>query len=157
MTCTVHSSNVDHLKCLWPVEVDHLDGVDKCSLFRMGVLVKKGSCIHCTKICRLEPPNSNREWWGEEWKDLINLINLYQLLILIWFLDAIASPGTYSCRWVGQSVSNVFRFWRWLSHLPSLFFTKLANRVQLNGTQFENGNSEPRFTWFAGFTRFSWG
>ena len=36
---------------------------------------------------------------------------------IIWklFLDAIASPSTYlPSGWV----SNVFRFWRWLSHLP---------------------------------------
>ena len=32
------------------------------------------------------------------------------------FLDAIASPSTYPSDWV----SDVFRFWRLLSHLPSL-------------------------------------
>ena len=41
--------------------------------------------------------------------------NLVQFFVII-FLDAIASPSTYPSDWV----SDVFRFWRLLSHLPSL-------------------------------------
>ena len=36
----VMTQYVDHLRCLSPVQVDHLDWVDKCSLLRVGVIVK---------------------------------------------------------------------------------------------------------------------
>ena len=65
--------------------------------------------------------------------------NLFEncYLYLFSFLDAIASPSTYPGHWVSESVSesvsNVFRFWRLLSHLPSLracFCVKLQQKNQ---------------------------
>ena len=42
------------------------------------------------------------------------------LVVASTFFDAIASSSTLVGEWVSQWVGNVFRFWRYLSHLPSL-------------------------------------
>ena len=69
--------------------------------------------------------------------------------IVIWILPSWTGRGqcylVYPCEWVGQSVSQCsdsFRFWRYLSHLPSLRACSLSRR-QTNKIHFHSDTSPP--------------
>ena len=85
------------------------------------------------------------------------------------FLDAIASPSTYPCQWVGESVSDSFRFgdsYRiselcelvWVTTLFDIFSVLLSFNAFCQTPTYSNQSPMLRLNWKLGFdnVKISW-